>query len=98
MVDQEGQTSNWNDKELNSESVVVPIISGLEFHIDQVHSGIGAADVDDLHACVVEGYEGGEEIQVACCENQGKEYLALPRDSCAGPGFPYFQQQDDDSR
>lgn len=34
-----------------------------------------------LHASVVKRNEGCQEIQVPCGEHQGKEYLALPRDT-----------------
>ena len=37
--------------------------------------------VSYLHACVVEGDEGGEQIQVAWGEHDGKQDLALPRDT-----------------
>lgn len=40
MVNQESQTPHGDDQELHSERVVVPIVSCLELHVDQVHSGI----------------------------------------------------------
>ena len=36
-----------------------------------------------LHGRVVEGNEGGEQIQVACGEHQGKQDLTLPRNTCS---------------
>lgn len=48
MVDQKGETSHWNHKKLNSESVVVSIISCPELCVDQVDGGIGTSDVDNL--------------------------------------------------
>ena len=36
-----------------------------------------------LHGRVVEGYEGGEQIQVTCGEHQGKQDLTLPRNTCS---------------
>lgn len=48
MVDQKSQSSYWNYEELQSKSVMVSIIGGLKFHIDQVNRGISTSDVDDL--------------------------------------------------
>lgn len=48
VVDQESQATNRDNQELHSERVVVPIISGLELDVDQVHCGIRTPDVDDL--------------------------------------------------
>lgn len=48
MVNEERQTTNRDDQELHSECVMVPIISRLKLHIDQVYSGICTSDVDDL--------------------------------------------------
>lgn len=48
MVDQESQPTDRHDQELHSECVVVPVIGGLEFQVDQVHGGVRTANVDDL--------------------------------------------------
>lgn len=48
MVDKECQASNWDDQEFHPESVVVAIVGGLEFNVDQVNCGIGTCDVEDL--------------------------------------------------
>lgn len=37
--------------------------------------------VSYLHACVIEGDEGGEQIQVACGKHYSKQDLALSGDS-----------------
>lgn len=112
MVDENSQTSNRNDQELHSETVVVAVIGGPEFGVDQVDRGIRTTDVDHLenntntlisqrtgrnrrhcvkgywcvlpsylHACVIEGDEGAEQIQVACGEHNRKQDLALSRDT-----------------
>lgn len=57
MVDKEGQASNWDNQELHPESVVVAIIGGLEFNVDQVNCGIGTCNIDELHGGVVQGNE-----------------------------------------
>lgn len=48
VVNQESQASNRHDQELHSEGVMIPIVGRLELHVDQVHSGVRASDVDDL--------------------------------------------------
>lgn len=81
MVDENSKTPNGNNQELHSETVVVAIIGGPELHVDQVNCGICTTDVDHLHACVIEGDERGEQIQVACGEHYGKQDLAFSRDT-----------------
>lgn len=58
MVDQEGQTPDRNHQKLHSEGVMVSIVGGLEFDINQVDGGVCTADVDDLRE---EDKEEGEE-------------------------------------
>lgn len=48
MVDEECQASNWDDQEFHPEGIVVAVIGGLEFSVDQVNCGIGTCNVDDL--------------------------------------------------
>lgn len=91
MVDENSQTPDGNDQELDSETVMVAIVGGPELNVDQVHCGIRTTDVDHLHACVIEGDEGGEQIQVACGKHYSKQDLALSGDSCTRPAFPYFE-------
>lgn len=90
MVDKEGQSSNRYDQELYPERVMVTIIGSLELCVDQVHCSVRTANVDDLHRSVVERYEGSEQVQVTCCEYQGKQDLTFPRDTGTRSGFPYF--------
>lgn len=97
MVDEDRKSSNRNNQELHPEAVVVSVVGGPELHVDQVDCGVRTADVDHLHARVIQGDEGGEQIQVTGGEDESKQNLALSRDTCTGPAFPYFEQQDDDS-
>lgn len=90
MVDKECQPPHRNHQELHSEGVVVSIICGLKLYVDQIYSGICTANVDNLHGCVVEGYEGSEQIQVTSSEHYGKQDLTLSRNTGTRPGFPYF--------
>ena len=48
MVDENSETSDRNDEELHSETVMVAVIGGPELHVDQVDCGIGTSDVDHL--------------------------------------------------
>ena len=48
MVDQECQDGCGNDEELDSERVVVPIISGFELAVNHPDCGERAGDVDHL--------------------------------------------------
>ncbi len=48
MVDEDSETSDRNNQELHSETVVVAIVGGPELHVDQVDCGIRTADVDHL--------------------------------------------------
>lgn len=50
MIDKKREPTNRNYQELHSERVVVSIIGGLELHVDQVHGGVRAGDVDKLRA------------------------------------------------
>lgn len=97
MVDENCKTPNGNNQKLHSETVMVPIIGCSELHVDQVHCSIRTTDIDHLHTRIIEGDVSGEKIQVTCGEHNRKQDLALSRNTCTGPAFPYFQQQDDDS-
>lgn len=61
MVDKECQASNWDNQELHPESVVVAIVGGLEFNVDQVNGGTRTCNVDDLCG------EHAKKHSVSCC-------------------------------
>lgn len=48
MVDENCETPNRNNQELHPETIMVSIVGGPEFHINQVYCGVQAADVDHL--------------------------------------------------
>ena len=50
MIDEEREASHGDHQKLHSEGVVVAVVRCLELHIDQVHCGIGAGNVDKLQA------------------------------------------------
>lgn len=91
VVDENSETPDGNNQELHSETVMVAIVGGPELRIDQVDCRIRTSDVDHLHAGVIEGDEGGEQIQVARGEHDSKQDLAFSRDTCTRPAFPYFE-------
>lgn len=82
VVDENGKATDGNNQELHSETVVVAVVGGPELCVDQVDCGVRTTDVDHLHACVIEGDEGREQIQVARGEHDSKQDLALSRDTC----------------
>ena len=62
MVDKEGQSSHRHHQELHPERVMVAVVGGLKFDVDEIYSGVGGKDVDDLHECIIGRDEIGEEI------------------------------------
>lgn len=48
MIDKKREPTNRDYQELHPEGVMVSIIGGLELHVDQVHGGVRASDVDKL--------------------------------------------------
>lgn len=75
MVDEKGQGSAWNDEELDAKSVVIPVVSRLEFVPHQPKDTEGRTEVKDLHDSVIEGDEMGKQIQVSSDEHEGEEDL-----------------------
>lgn len=63
MVDENSETPDWNDQELHPETIVVSIVGGPEFHINQVYCGVQTADVDHLvKEKETEGFKQKEQI------------------------------------
>lgn len=48
MIDKKRESTNRNYQKLHPERIMVSIIGGLKFHVDQVHGGIRASNVDKL--------------------------------------------------
>lgn len=82
MVDQERQSSHWNNQELHSEGIMVAVICSLELEVYQINSGHCGSNEDDLHDSVVNRDEVCEQIQVPCDEDQAKHDLTLSRQTC----------------
>ena len=61
-VDQDGEATNRNNKELSSEGVMIAVISGFELEVDQEHSEVGWDNEENLHDCVIQGDKWREQI------------------------------------
>lgn len=48
MIDKKRESTNRNYQKLHPERIMVSIVGGLKFHVDQVHGGIRASNVDKL--------------------------------------------------
>lgn len=48
MIDKKREAAHRDHQELHAERIMIPIVRCLEFHVDQVHRGVGAGDVDEL--------------------------------------------------
>ena len=64
-----------NFKEDSPEGVMVVVIGSLELEKHKINSPDGANEEENLHCSVVEGYEVGEQIEIAGEEHQGEEAL-----------------------
>ena len=82
MVDKHSQPSYGNNYKFYSESVMVAVISSLEFHIDEIDSGQRCYDENDLHYGVVQGNKCCKQIKISGQENHCKHDLTFARYSC----------------
>ena len=57
VIDKESQSSNWDNQELNAESVVVTVVGSLELVVHQEQSEVWSSDEENLHTCVIDGYK-----------------------------------------
>lgn len=57
VIDKESQSSNWDNQELDAESVVVTIVGSLELVVHQEQSEVWSSDEENLHTCVIDGYK-----------------------------------------
>ena len=86
MVDQERPYGGPKDEELDPKGVEVGGDGARVLDQHQVDVGHGGDDEEDLDGGVVEGDEGGEEVDVAGEEDEEEEDLGLAGDAHAGPG------------
>ena len=82
MVNKHGQTSSWDYQELCPKCVVIWVICGLELDKHEVECPICRHNEDHLHNWVVDWHKVGKDVHVACCEDQGKQQLALAWYTC----------------
>lgn len=57
VIDKESQSSNWDNQELDAESVVVTIVGSLELVVHQEQSEVWSSDEENLHTCVIDGHK-----------------------------------------
>ena len=88
MVENQAEKQRGTDKKLDPEGVVVAVVGGLELHVHQIDGSGSRADEEELHGGVVEGDEGGEEVEVARTEDGQEEDLRLARNAGAAAGLP----------
>ena len=82
MVDQDSKASCREHEHLCAERVVFRVVRGPKLPKDECERGVGAEDEDHLHEGVVVRDKVGEEIEVARCEDDGVQHLALSADPC----------------
>ena len=81
MVDQNSKSTNWNDKELCTETIMIWVICRFKFNKDQIAGSKGGTNENDFHTCVIKRDERGEKIQVSSQEDDGEQDLTLSRDT-----------------
>ena len=67
---------------------MVAVVSGLELDVHQIDRGGSRADKEEFHGGVVEGDEGGEEVEVASAEDRQEEDLRPARYASTAAGLP----------
>lgn len=77
MIDEDSKAGCGDDEYLRPEGVALGVVSGAEFPEDEGERGVSTKDEHDLHHSVVVRDEVGEEIEVASCEYNGVQHLAL---------------------
>ena len=70
MVDQESQSSGWDQNKLDSKFIVFLIVGGLELCVNQVDGCVTAEQVNAFHDGVVQRDVDGEKIDVTGCEDE----------------------------
>ena len=98
VVEQHGQQRGGPHQELHAERVVVTVVCSFEFEVHEVHSGGRAGDEEDLHGCVVDADEVGDQVQVPGDEDEEEQDLALAGDAGTAPGLPYLEEEQDDGQ
>lgn len=75
MIKNKREDGRRQEDELDPEGVMVVVIGSLELKKHKVDSPDGANEEENLHRSVVEGYEVGEQIEIAGEEHQSKKAL-----------------------
>ncbi len=79
MVDETCQYDGWQEYEFDAERVMGLVIGGFELSVHQIDGAERWDQVEYFHGGVVDGYEVGEQVQVARGENECEEQLAFAR-------------------
>ena len=98
VVENDSQEHGRSQEELHSEGVVVTVVGGFELEIHQIDGPSRAADEEKLHDGVVETDEVGQQVQISGHEHHQEQSLAFTRDSGTGASFPYFEEEEDNSK
>jgi len=72
VVDEAGETSSGYYQEFHAEGIVISVVGGFEFYVDQVTCSVSTNDVNALHDSVVKGNKIDEKIEVPSSEDQGE--------------------------
>ena len=88
MVEHQSKKQRGSDEKFNPKGVMVAVIGGLELDVHQIDGSGSRANKEELHGGVVEGDEGGEEVEVARTEDGQEEDLRLARYAGAAAGLP----------
>lgn len=96
MIDEQREKNTRENQEFDSESIVIMVVGSLEFDEHQINCSERSRQKDDFHRRIINGYEGGNEIQVAGSVDDSEQDLRSSRNTCARSRFPYFQKKDDD--
>ena len=98
VVEQHGQQGRGSNQKLHTEGVVITIVGSFKFEVHEIHGGSRTRDEEDLHDCVVDADEVGDQVQVPGHEHEQEQDLALARDSCTAPRLPNLEEEQDDGQ
>ena len=54
---------------------MIAVIGGLKLEQHEINGSIGGSDEEDFHASVVDGDEVGDQVQIACREDEREQNL-----------------------
>lgn len=81
MMNQQRQNQTWDQQKLNSECIVIVVVSRPEFYINQINSCTGSNYEHQFHNSIICGHIGSQQIQIARRVNYSEKYLWLSGNS-----------------